>query len=121
MRTVELIKSPKNNLITSVYNPRSARTSPDAVYQKLLKKVAENPERLNDDEWKFMARELPHLRTAYGVYLSICEEEKIQKPITWRTFYMQCRGLRTLKANTIKALGEYIRLINKNNDKINQL
>lgn len=121
MRTVELIKRPKNYLITSVYNPRSARTSPDAVYQKLLMKAAEHPESLNDDEWKLMARELPHLRTAYGVYLSICEVEKIEKPITWRTFYMQCRGLRTLKANTIKALGEYIRLINKNNDKINQL
>ena len=110
-------KVSQNYLITEVYNPRSARTSPDAVYQKLLKKAAENPESLNNDEWKFMAKELPHLRTAYGVYLSICEDKKIEKPISRRTFYMQCRGLRTLKSNTVKALGEYIRLINKKNEK----
>ena len=76
MKTVELIKRPKNYLITSVYNPRSARTSPDAVYQKLLMKAAEHPKSLNYDEWKFMAKELPHLRTAYGVYLSIGRENR---------------------------------------------
>ena len=72
-------KVSQNYLIARVYNSRTAKASPDAVYQKLLKKAAENPESLNNDEWKFMAKELPHLRTAYGVYLSICEGKKIEK------------------------------------------
>lgn len=64
-----------------------------------------------------MAREIPHLRTAYGVYLTNCQKEKVEKPITWRTFYMQCRGLRTLKPNTIQALSDYIRLIDEQHSK----
>lgn len=49
-----------------------------------------------------------NVRTAYGVYLSLCAERQIEKVITWRTFYMQCNGYRTIKSNTMEAV---VRLI----------
>lgn len=49
-----------------------------------------------------------NVRTAYGVYLSFCSEKKIEKVITWRTFYMQCNGYRTIKPNTMEAVARFI-------------
>lgn len=62
----------------------------------------------NPEDWHFLHKELNlNLRTAYGIYLAMCREERIAKVITWRTFYMQCNGYRVLKENTIKALAKY--------------
>lgn len=49
-----------------------------------------------------------HLRTAYGVYMSMCMEKDIRKKITWRTFYMQCSGYRTLKPHTMEAVARFV-------------
>lgn len=111
------IKVSQINLIKDEYDHKNCRTTPDSIYKKLWDKVVKNEGELSDEEWIFMAREIPHLRTAYGVYLTNCQKEKVEKPITWRTFYMQCRGLRTLKPNTIQALSDYIRLIDEQHSK----
>lgn len=49
-----------------------------------------------------------NVRTAYGVYLSLCKEKQIEKVITWRTFYMQCNGYRTIKPNTMEAIARFV-------------
>lgn len=49
-----------------------------------------------------------NVRTAYGMYLSICAEKQVEKVITWRTFYMQCNGYRTIKPNTMEAIARFI-------------
>lgn len=60
-------------------------------------------------DWKLVSKEMNlSLRTAYGIYISMCKEQGISRIISWRTFYMQCNGYRTLKANTIMALTRYI-------------
>lgn len=51
------------------------------------------------------------LRTAYGVYMSLCMEKDIRKKITWRTFYMQCSGYRTLKPNTMEAVARFVAMM----------
>ena len=48
-----------------------------------------------------------NIRTAYGVYLSLCAEKQVEKIITWRTFYMQCNGYRTIKPNTMEAIARF--------------
>lgn len=49
-----------------------------------------------------------NIRTAYGVYMSMCMEKDIKKKITWRTFYMQCNEYRTLKPNTMEAIARFV-------------
>ena len=115
------IKVSQNNLVTEKYDPINGSTSPEAVYKKLWIRVVKNEGTLSCEEWIFMAKEIPHLRTAYGVYLTNCKKNKVEKIISWRTFYMQCRGLRTLKPNTIQALSDYIRLIDGQGSKITQV
>lgn len=115
------IKVSQNNLINEEYDPRRCRTSPEAIYKNLWNRVVKNEGKLSNEEWIFMAKEIPNLRTAYGVYLTNYKKHKIEKPITWRTFYMQCRGFRTLKPNTIQALSDYIRLADGQESKVTRV
>lgn len=77
-----------------------------------LKKIIEgmkSTSSFSPDDWKFICKELHlNLRTIYGVYLAMCAEENITKVLTWRTFYMQCNGYRTLKPNTMRAVVKYV-------------
>lgn len=49
-----------------------------------------------------------NVRTAYGIYLSLCKEKQVEKVIAWRTFYMQCNGYRTIKPNTMEAIARFV-------------
>lgn len=66
----------------------------------------------NQDDIAFILHEGHlNLRTAYGVYMSLCMEKDIRKKITWRTFYMQCSGYRTLKPNTMEAVARFVAMM----------
>lgn len=82
-----------------------------------LKKIIEGMKltsSFSPEDWKFICKELNlNLRTIYGVYLAMCAEENITKVLTWRTFYMQCNGYRTLKPNTMRAVVKYVTTLRK--------
>lgn len=80
-------------------------------YKDVLKEYAECMEKVRNGEmkdpefWKSYLKETrPNLHMMYGFYISYCEKNGIKKRLTYRTFYMQCRGYRTLKNNVIEAL-----------------
>lgn len=68
----------------------------------------------DETDIKFVLKEgSMNLRTIYGIYLSMCNEEGIEKVITWRTFYMQCSGYRTMKPNTMRSVAKYVAMESK--------
>jgi hypothetical protein len=71
-----IVIAPQINLIKDEYDHKNCRTTPESIYKKLWDKVVKNEGELSDEEWIFMAREIPHLRTAYGVYLTNCQTNK---------------------------------------------
>lgn len=73
-----------------------------------------NRECYDEADIKFVLKEgRMNLRTIYGIYLSMCNEEGVEKVITWRTFYMQCNGYRTMKPNTMRAVAKFVTMKSK--------
>lgn len=84
-------------------------------YLEIIMKIRKGIQ-CSPDEYNFLIKEGDiNLRVVYGVYLSMCQKYNITKVITWRTFYMQCNGYRTLKPNTMAAISEYIHIRMGNN------
>lgn len=98
----------ETNVSQKVYKQHCGQSRPEELrLNKIVSEIKKGSTPTSDD-FKFLYKELNlSLRTAYGIYLSMCTEEKVSKVITWRTFYMQCSGYRVLKDNTIKALAKY--------------
>ena len=97
---------PTSESILHVFRPRNKNQ--EEQYVALIKKI-KNGEQCSSDEYLFLIKEGKiNLRVIYGVYLSLCQKNSVAKVITWRTFYMQCSGYRTLKPNTMAAISEYI-------------
>ena len=94
--------------ILHVFRPRNKNK--EEQYVNLIKKIR-NGEQCSSSEYLFLIKEGNiNLRVIYGVYLSLCRKNGVAKVITWRTFYMQCSGYRTLKPNTMAAISEYIQM-----------
>uniref|UniRef100_UPI0035694F50 hypothetical protein n=1 Tax=Bacteroides xylanisolvens TaxID=371601 RepID=UPI0035694F50 len=94
--------------ILHVFRPRNKNK--EEQYVNLIKKIR-NGEQCSSSEYLFLIKEGNiNLRVIYGVYLSLCQKNGVAKVITWRTFYMQCSGYRTLKPNTMAAISEYIQM-----------
>lgn len=92
--------------IQILFHPK--RKNMEEQYVGVIKKIR-NGESCSADDYLFLIKEGNiNLRIVYGVYLSMCQKNDITKVITWRTFYMQCNGYRTLKPNTMAAVSEYI-------------
>jgi hypothetical protein len=94
--------------ILSQFRPKKKNV--EEQYIELIKKIR-NSEQCSSDDYLFVLKEGSiNLRVVYGVYLSLCQKNSVSKVITWRTFYMQCNGYRTLKPNTMAAISEYIQM-----------
>ena len=94
--------------ILHVFRPRNKNK--EEQYVNLIKKIR-NGEQCSSSEYLFLIKEGNiNLKVIYGVYLSLCQKNGVAKVITWRTFYMQCSGYRTLKPNTMAAISEYIQM-----------
>ena len=107
-RDEKVLCEAESELITHFFHPKEKM---EEQYFELIRKM-KNKEHLSSENYLFLVKEgTVNLRTAYGVYLSMCKKRNIKKVITWRTFYMQCSGYRTLKPNTMTALSEYIRML----------